>query len=137
MHLFAIDHPGVIVEDKGVAVGMHYRLAPKSEAAVIALGETLARRFDLTPQPGKKVIELKARGADKGSALTAYMVDRPFKGGVPIMVGDDLTDEMGFIAARRLGGFGILVGPQRETTARFRLENTDAVADWLSALEPA
>ena len=46
------------------------------------------------------------------------------------MIGDDTTDEDGFIAARELGGFGIKVGAGK-TEATARLETVDAVWDWL------
>jgi trehalose 6-phosphate phosphatase len=50
-----------------------------------------------------------------------------------VFVGDDLTDEHGFAAAAAAGGFGVLVGPARPTAARMRLENVEAVFDWLAA----
>jgi trehalose 6-phosphate phosphatase len=86
-------------------------------------------------QPGKLVVELKTPGADKGAALTAFMAEPPFAGAVPVMVGDDLTDEYGFRAAEALGGFGVLVGPRRETAARFGLADVNAVLDWLERLK--
>jgi len=52
-------------------------------------------------------------------------------------VGDDLTDEAGFRAAESLGGYGILVGPMRETAARYGLPDVSAVLDWLEAVAAA
>jgi trehalose 6-phosphate phosphatase len=43
----------------------------------------------------------------------------------------DLTDEHAFEAARDLGGSGVLVGPPRETAARWRLADVGVVSDWL------
>jgi len=63
------------------------------------------------------------------------MQEPPFAGAVPVMVGDDLTDEDGFRAAAALGGFGVLVGPPRETAARYGLPDVDAVLAWLNAVE--
>ena len=51
------------------------------------------------------------------------------------MLGDDLTDEDGFRAAEALGGFGVLVGPPRETAARYGLPDVAAVLAWLNAVE--
>jgi len=51
------------------------------------------------------------------------------------MVGDDLTDESAFAAAAELGGFGVLVGPPRETAARYGLPGVTAVLAWLEQLE--
>jgi trehalose 6-phosphate phosphatase len=83
------------------------------------------------------VLELKTPGTDKGRALSAFMAETPFAGATPVMVGDDLTDEAGFRAAESLGGYGILVGPMRETAARYGLPDVPAVLDWLEAVAAA
>lgn len=134
---FAAERPGMIVEDKGVSAGLHYRQAPDQAAAARDLAETLQAETGLTLQPGHMVLELKTPGADKGTAVTAFMQDEPFKGAVPVMLGDDLTDEYGFEAAAALGGYGVLVGPERETAARYRLDDVDAVLTWLEAVAEA
>lgn len=131
---FAADRTGLLIENKGLAVGVHYRQDPESESAVLALAEELAGRFDLSIQRGVFVVELKTPGADKGAAVSAFMAEPPFAGSVPIMIGDDLTDEDGFIAATALGGFGIRVGTVRSTAARYGLENPDAVLEWLERI---
>lgn len=128
---FADARPGLIVEDKTVAAGLHYRGDPRHAKEAEALARDLADRTGLKLQPGKLVLELKTPGADKGTALTAFMGEPPFAGGVPVMVGDDLTDEYGFAAAEALGGFGVLVGPPRRTAARHGLDDVAAVLDWL------
>ena len=134
---FAAAHPGAIVEDKGVSAGLHYRQAPGSESEALALARRLATETGLMLQPGHMVLELKTPGADKGLALSAFMAEAPFGGAVPIMAGDDLTDEAGFLAAEALGGFGVLVGPGRETAARYGLPDVPAVLDWLEAVAEA
>lgn len=134
---FAMAHPGVIVEDKAVSVGLHYRQSPDTEEGARALARDIAIQTGLEVQPGHMVIELKTPGADKGQALAAFMAEPPFAGATPIMVGDDLTDEAGFRAAVALGGYGVLVGPERESAARHRLEDVEAVLTWLEALAEA
>ena len=134
---FAADRPGVIVEDKGVSAGLHFRQAPDAEVEATALAQRLIAETGLTLQAGDMVLELKTPGATKGTAVAAFMAEPPFAGATPIMLGDDLTDEDGFRAAAALGGFGVLVGPPRETAARWRLENVDAVLDWLEAVADA
>jgi trehalose 6-phosphate phosphatase len=59
------------------------------------------------------------------------MLQPDFAGARPLFVGDDLTDEDAFQAAAELGGGGILVGPERETAARWRLDDVSAVSAWL------
>jgi trehalose 6-phosphate phosphatase len=131
---FAATRPGVIVEDKGVSAGLHYRQAPDHAAEAARLAARLAEAAGLTLQPGHMVLELRTPGADKGSALAAFMAEAPFMGATPVMVGDDLTDEYAFRAAEALGGFGVLVGPPRETAARHGLADVPAVLDWLEAV---
>lgn len=134
-HQFARTRPGVIVEDKSVSAGLHFRQAQDEAGAVQAMARRLAAETGLMLQPGNLVVELKTPGTDKGTALAAFMTEVPFKGALPVMLGDDLTDEDGFRAANALGGFGVLVGPPRETSARYGLPDVDAVLAWLDSVE--
>ena len=131
---FAATAEGLLVEDKALSVGLHYRLAPEQGEAARALADELVAETGLTLQRGSMVVELKTPGADKGEALRRLMQAAPFVGGAPVMVGDDLTDESAFVAAHELGGFGVLVGPPRETQARARLDGVAATLDWLEGL---
>jgi trehalose 6-phosphate phosphatase len=131
---FAADRPGVLVEDKGISTGLHYRQSPASADEALVLARNLAEATGLTLQPGHMVLELRTPGADKGGAVTAFMAEPPFAGSTPVMLGDDLTDEAGFRAAEALGGFGVLVGPHRATAARYGLRDVAAVMDWLEAV---
>ena len=58
------------------------------------------------------------------------MSEAPFEGRVPVFVGDDLTDEYGFVAVLQLGGHAVKVG-RGETCAHYRLANVAAVRRWL------
>ncbi|HRJ63439.1 MAG TPA: trehalose-phosphatase, partial [Brevundimonas sp.] len=100
-----------------------------------ALARSLAAETGLALQAGNLVVELKTPGTDKGTALKAFMLEPPFAGAVPVMLGDDLTDEDGFRAAADLGGFGVLVGPPRRTAATFGLPDVEAVLTWLDSVE--
>lgn len=127
----AAAHPGVLVEEKPFGVALHYRLAPSAESVCRDAAERASHETGLELQPGKMVFELKTGGSSKGIALEHFMAERPFVGTRPIFVGDDLTDEHGFAAAQRLGGSGVLVGPERPTTAGYRLPDVSAVHHWL------
>jgi trehalose 6-phosphate phosphatase len=129
---FAEDERGLLVEHKPFGAALHYRLAPQAEARVTEFATDLAERTGLALQQGKMVIELRPPGADKGDAVRAFMTEPDFAGARPRFVGDDLTDEDAFRAAADLGGGGILVGPQRETAAKWRLEDVGAVSAWLA-----
>lgn len=129
---FAGDHPGVMVEGKSYGVGLHYRLAPMVEASALALAETLADEHGLQLQPGKMMAEVRVPGGDKGVAVRRLMSRPPMAGTRPLFLGDDVTDEAGFEAARALGGSGVLVGAGRETAAQYRLTDPKAVRAWLA-----
>ncbi|UZK65937.1 trehalose-phosphatase [Sphingomonas sp. M1-B02] len=122
---------GVVVEIKTLGVAVHYRLAPAAEPEARALIQRLARDDGLAVQEGKMMIELRTAGHDKGSGITALMAHAPFTGSVPVFAGDDVTDEAGFVAVEALGGLGVLVGPERETAAGYRLDDVAAVHAWL------
>ena len=123
--------PGLLLEDKPFGLALHYRQAPQEQERVETLMTELARTSGLALQHGKMVIEIRPRGADKGDAVRAFMAEPEFAGARPLFVGDDLTDEHAFEAAADLGGAGVLVGPARETAARWRLPDVAAVIQWL------
>jgi trehalose 6-phosphate phosphatase len=128
---FADGAEGLLVEDKPAGIALHYRLAPGESESAGRFMDALAAERGWTVQRGNKVVELRPGGATKGDALRAFMSEPEFRAARPVFVGDDLTDEHAFEAARDLGGAGILVGPSRTTAARYRLESVPAVADWL------
>jgi trehalose 6-phosphate phosphatase len=131
----AADWPGVVVEDKGMAVAAHFRLVPQFEAAVRAFMESLTEglgdRWLL--QRGKSVVEIRPAGSDKGRAVERFMSGPPFRGRRPLAVGDDLTDEAMFSAVNRLAGLSVRVGQvSRPTAARAVVETPAAVRDWIA-----
>ncbi|SAI59282.1 Trehalose-phosphate phosphatase [Bordetella ansorpii] len=126
---------GVLVEPKPLGVAVHYRMAPDRGEAVHKLVQAVAARhagqFDV--QPGKMVFELKPRGVDKGGALREFMRGTVLADRIPVMAGDDLTDESAFAAAQEAGGFGIKVGTG-DSIAPWRLSGPADLARWLGAL---
>jgi trehalose 6-phosphate phosphatase len=77
------------------------------------------------------MIELRAAGCDKGSAVAVLMSRASLKECRPVMIGDDLTDEPAFVLVETLGGFAILIGHKRETAASFCLPDVASLHDWL------
>lgn len=134
MQRFAATRPGLLVESKPLGAALHYRQSPQDEAACLDLAEALAKRLDLHLQSGKMVAELRAGGVDKGAALRALMDRDEMRGSYPFFLGDDATDEPGFLAASELGGAGVLVGPPRATAAHYGLPDVGAVHAWLNGL---
>ena len=129
-------HPGVIIEDKGTAIALHYRAAPEAEIAVrraaVDMLDSAGADYELLQ--GNHVIELKPAYADKGSALAALMGSPPFAGRTPWMLGDDVTDEDAFAEANARGGVSVIVGPRRPTLARHTLADPAAARRWLASL---
>jgi trehalose 6-phosphate phosphatase len=127
-------HSGLVVEDKGLSLALHYRLAPALERLVYremsAAAAALGDGFEL--QEGKFVFEIKPGGKDKGSAIAEFMAEAPFAGRMPVFLGDDLTDEYGFALVNSSGGHSIKVGAG-QSAARWRLAGAAAVNDWLAA----
>jgi trehalose 6-phosphate phosphatase len=125
-------HSGLVLENKGMTLALHYRLAPSlrplAEREMRAIAATLGDAFEL--QKGKFVVEVKPSGKDKGGAIADFMLEPPFRGRQPVFLGDDLTDEAGFAIVNQLGGHSIKVGPGI-TRARWRLFDAAAVRRWL------
>jgi len=125
-------HPGLLIEDKGMTLALHYRLAPHLAAYAHRLMTRLATAAGagLEVQRGKCVAEIKPSGIDKGTAVTEYLAEPPFMGRRPVFIGDDLNDEHGFAEVNKLDGISIKVG-KGASCARFRLPDVAAVRRWL------
>ena len=104
-------HPGALLEQKQRGFVLHYRADPSLGAALRLAVERLiapqADRFQL--MPALMAWEIRPIGADKGVAVHALASEGPFAGRRPIFIGDDVTDEDGMDAARRLSGVGLRV----------------------------
>jgi trehalose 6-phosphate phosphatase len=127
---------GILVEQKGCGVAVHYRNAPLARkaletelAAIVA-----ASSYELVLREGRKVLEAVPSGYSKGTALTTLMSLPPFKGRRPVMVGDDVGDESAFQVAERLGGLGLRVGGEHYDTGTADFDGVDSVRAWLKAL---
>lgn len=131
----AAGKPGLLVEDKGLSLALHYRRAPQLAGYAHRVVRSLLRRVGprYCIQNGKRVVELRPTGKDKGVAVSEFMREAPFVGRAPVFVGDDATDEYGFATVNRLGGYSIKVG-RGPTVARWRLPNVEAVQRWLRSI---
>lgn len=126
--------PGILLEDKGIAIAVHYRAAPEVEPALRrSLSEVAA---ELAPDyhllEGKQVFELKPAAATKADAVRAFMNEAPFAGRRPIYVGDDITDLDGFAAVERMGGLSVAVGDR--VHAKLRVASPRGVRALLATL---
>jgi trehalose 6-phosphate phosphatase len=129
---FTARHAGLLLEDKGMSVALHFRLRPELreivESEVSRVAGALGAAWAC--QPGRLVYEIRPGGRDKGMAIADFMAEPPFEGRLAVFVGDDLTDEQGFIVVNRYGGLSVKVGAG-ETAAGWRLPDAEAVRRWL------
>ncbi|HEY4559630.1 MAG TPA: trehalose-phosphatase, partial [Lysobacter sp.] len=129
----AADHPGARVEDKGIALALHWRAAPAARAALEAIAAAaLPGLPGYRLQYGNCVVELRPSHADKGQAVQRLMGCEPFVGRLPVYAGDDLTDEDAFAATNALGGVSVRVGHREPSYATHTLADTAALRAWVS-----
>jgi trehalose-phosphatase len=137
---------GVLVEDKGLTLSVHYRQADDQQAPQVRhiIENTLNHapvRGIVKMTGGKKVYEVRpAVQWDKGKAIRLLM-KRYGKGGwqsglLPIYIGDDLTDEDGFETIERYGhGISVHVGGKNvNSIARYYLNSPQDVCRFLDML---
>jgi trehalose 6-phosphate phosphatase len=112
--------PGVLLEDKGRTLALHYRAVPEREAElsreVRAVAGRLGDQYHVLE--GNRVLELKPAAATKADAIRAFMREVPFTCRWPIFIGDDLTDLDGFAAVERAGGMSVAVGDRVQAQVR-------------------
>ncbi len=127
-------HEGLLLEDKGAGLALHFLKARELEhelrAEVALLAAPLVPKFALLD--GHAVIEVKPAAHTKDSAVSAFMEEAPFRGRRPIFIGDDQTDYGGFAAVRRFDGLAIAVGPR--VKSEWWLPGPVAVREWLGQL---
>ncbi len=103
--------PGTLLERKSHGLVLHYRRAPEAAAALKALAEDFVAEkpeaFELLESA--MAWEIRPRGITKGRAVECFMAEPPFRGRVPVFIGDDVTDRDGCRAAAALGGHGLMV----------------------------
>jgi trehalose 6-phosphate phosphatase len=129
---FATRHHGVVLEDKGGSLALHYRQKPSLGSICHAFLRRAAQASNgaLATVAGKMVVELMHRSAGKGRAISDFLANPPFHGRLPVFIGDDTTDEDGFAVVNRLGGVSVHVGGGA-TIAHHNLATVGDVLAWL------
>jgi trehalose 6-phosphate phosphatase len=110
---FAKSLDGIILEDKGYSLALHYRLAPQHAAAVreaVAAACAPYPSNSIEVLMGKAVIEVKSTAFNKGTGVRELMRFPPFRGRRPVFIGDDVTDESAFAVLPEFDGLGFSVG---------------------------
>lgn len=136
---------GVIVEDKGLSLSIHYRLVKKNEESIVAeifhqVTSPLLREGRIRVTSGKKVWEVRPPiDWHKGKAVETIMKEMKAIlkcAQLPtIYLGDDTTDEDVFRIIHRPEGWSIFVGQQNPSSnADYFLNSTSEVETFLSRL---
>jgi trehalose 6-phosphate phosphatase len=131
--LIAAAGEGILVEDKGYSIALHYRLAPGRGGALReAVSAIVAEHPDSGVEvlPGKWVIEVKPERFTKGTGIRNLMNNPPFRGRIPFFIGDDVTDEAAFAVLPQFEGIGYSVGRPFKGAAGI-FDDALAVRDWL------
>jgi trehalose 6-phosphate phosphatase len=129
---------GFVIEDKGIAVALHYRNAPPAMGAYVgdAFAQFIAERtMYLAARRGKMVVEALPKIASKANAVRT-LLDRAGGKPVPVYFGDDLTDEDAFTEIGE-DGVTVLVGERRRTAARYQIGAPRDVVRALAAIASA
>jgi trehalose 6-phosphate phosphatase len=128
--------PGIVLEDKGYSLALHYRLVPDKENVVREAAVRIWRELATTSieiLPGKLMVEIKRAGINKAIGVRQLMQVPPFSGRHPVFIGDDVTDLDVFAILPELGGTGIAVGLKVPGVDGF-FEGPSDVRHWLQQL---
>ncbi len=128
---------GIEIEAKGLTSSIHFRRA--NRAAQIHLESIVSDLIapddrTIAVRRGKMVVEICPRvDWHKGKAISwiRNQLDQP--SALPIVIGDDLTDENAFDAFN--DAVTIRVGDERPTGARYRLGGPEEVAAFLAQID--
>jgi trehalose 6-phosphate phosphatase len=128
------EEPGVLLEDKGAAIAVHWRMAPTMGPTVATLVEKIADGLapEFRLQLGKSVAEIAPANADKGRAIKALLTKPSYTGRRPVFIGDDVTDHDGFAMVQRLGGIAVHVGKDSGGKAPYFLADPTSVRQCLA-----
>jgi len=97
----SMDEKGILIEDKGTTIAMHYRKLDRSKVKAFRKFFTDAvKKFDknglLEVMEGSEVIEARPKGWNKGKAVGLIVKNMKERSGLVIYIGDDTTDEDAF-----------------------------------------
>jgi trehalose 6-phosphate phosphatase len=129
-------HAGILVENKGYSLALHYRKAPDAERSIYDAVSAIRADLPSAPievLPGKLVCEIKHSGFTKATGVTELMVHEPFKGRRPVFIGDDVTDETVFAIMPDLKGLSFSVG-RRAKGVDGHFQSPSDVRAWLGGL---
>jgi trehalose 6-phosphate synthase/phosphatase len=136
MERFVDRTPHSFIEEKEYALVWHYRLTDtwlgtlRAQELVHQL-LYIAPRYNLQVLEGKKIVEIKNAGIDKGSAAGKILAEKDYQ--FVLAAGDDLTDEDMFKAVPG-DSYSIKVGGGNTTAAQFTVNSPQDILLLLNRL---
>ncbi|MDP3142338.1 MAG: trehalose-phosphatase [Candidatus Omnitrophota bacterium] len=134
---------GVLIEDKGPTISIHYRLIDKKDMILLRnifteITRPFIVRHKIKIDSGKKVFEIKPDITwDKGKVILWLLAKQQFAVGnkeiIPICMGDDVTDEDAFRALKNRG-ITVFVGRPKASQAEYYLRDTKEVVKFLNQI---
>jgi trehalose 6-phosphate phosphatase len=131
---------GVLIEDKGLTISVHYRLVDKKDiqeflSIFAEITDPYIVRDKIRINSGKKVYEIRPPVMwDKGKIVLWLLARQHFfleKDKIlPIYIGDDVTDEDAFKVLKKKG-LTVFVGEQGNSEAQYYLKTTEEVTEFL------
>ena len=128
-------HTGLLFEDKGATIAVHYRQRPDLAEVVFEKLCVFGASDALEVIQGKCVVELKPSLLDKGTGIARLLEVAPFRDRQPVFIGDDRTDEDGFMLVNERHGISVRIGATEEpSAATTRLSTPSELRTFLSTL---
>lgn len=132
------DMEGVIIEDKGCVLALHYRNVDPRCVPPILMEIKKEIKSSMSPLAlglGKYVFEIRPQSpVNKGIAVLELLSQADQEGLLPLYMGDDQTDEDAFRALRRRG-ITVLVGFPRPSSARYYVKDPSDVFQFLKIVQ--
>jgi trehalose 6-phosphate phosphatase len=130
---------GVLMEDKGTSLSIHFRAAKEAEKHQAIEAVRLASgSFSDTVKvgSGQEVVEVTPCSWDRGKAiswLVAHSAQPVSDNPIPVYIGDDSTDEDAFKAVGDRG-LTVVVGRRLDSSARYYLNEPEEVCRFLEMI---
>jgi trehalose 6-phosphate phosphatase len=134
LNKFTASRPGLLVEDKGASVAVHYRKAPHHRGELQQfIQRAILENKDIEMLHAHMAFDIKRRSVNTGHAVAWFMSRPPFRGRLPVFIGDDVTDEDGFDAVTARGGHAVQIGTARARVASWHAPTPSDLRHWLRA----
>lgn len=132
------DVDGVLIEDKGWILAIHYRNVDPRQVPPIFMALKQEIKDSMVPlclEYGKMVFEIRPRSTvNKGTAVLGLLAQVNQDGVLPIYIGDDQTDEDAFKALKKRG-ITIFVGFLSNSLAKYYVKDPSEVYQFLKIIK--